>query len=98
MIMLLGSLDVRTNSSPLRSTSKLSVRKMSAGFESFSRNHAEHAFSVSRISRTFSRARRIFCPAFPILETENACSAWFRERSEEHTSELQSHLNLVCRL
>src|SRR5260370_14951246 len=22
----------------------------------------------------------------------------FRERSEEHTSELQSHLNLVCRL
>src|SRR5260370_32504878 len=24
--------------------------------------------------------------------------AHFRERSEEHTSELQSHLNLVCRL
>src|SRR5260370_21603001 len=23
---------------------------------------------------------------------------WYRERSEEHTSELQSHLNLVCRL
>src|SRR5438477_4672972 len=24
--------------------------------------------------------------------------AWMRERSEEHTSELQSHVNLVCRL
>src|SRR5260370_24539567 len=26
----------------------------------------------------------------------SVCPAW--ERSEEHTSELQSHLNLVCRL
>src|SRR5260370_8497641 len=25
-------------------------------------------------------------------------SAWYRLRSEVHTSELQSHLNLVCRL
>src|SRR5260370_13670739 len=25
-------------------------------------------------------------------------STWFKTRSEEHTSELQSHLNLVCRL
>src|SRR5260370_7899212 len=25
-------------------------------------------------------------------------SSWRRSRSEEHTSELQSHLNLVCRL
>src|SRR5260370_2679894 len=27
-----------------------------------------------------------------------AAPAWCRARSEEHTSELQSHLNLVCRL
>src|SRR5260370_19078853 len=27
-----------------------------------------------------------------------ALTAWLRRRSEEHTSELQSHLNLVCRL
>src|SRR5229473_3313385 len=66
MIMSLGSLDLRTNSSPLRSTSKLSVRNVAAGFESFSRNHAEHAFSVCRISRTLSRARRIFCPCLPL--------------------------------
>src|SRR5690242_21333903 len=32
----------------------------------------------------------------------SACMMWrwdeYRERSEEHTSELQSHVNLVCRL
>src|SRR5260370_5199522 len=28
----------------------------------------------------------------------SACAAPRRARSEEHTSELQSHLNLVCRL
>src|SRR5260370_11682294 len=27
-----------------------------------------------------------------------ACSSHLHSRSEEHTSELQSHLNLVCRL
>src|SRR4051812_49574710 len=27
-----------------------------------------------------------------------AHESWFRLRSEEHTSELQSHVNLVCRL
>src|SRR5260370_25873338 len=31
-----------------------------------------------------------------IFASENA--AIFKRRSEEHTSELQSHLNLVCRL
>src|SRR5690242_21001804 len=28
----------------------------------------------------------------------NTLSGFFRVRSEEHTSELQSHVNLVCRL
>src|SRR5260370_28877354 len=32
----------------------------------------------------------------PLLEVETSVSRRFR--SEEHTSELQSHLNLVCRL
>src|SRR5882762_88721 len=71
--MLLRSLDSRTNSSPWRSTSKLSVRKISAAFESFSRNHAEQAFSACRISRTLSRARRIFWPDFPIL-AKSSCT------------------------
>ncbi len=62
-----GSVDSWTNSSPLRSSSKPSVRNVSAGWTSFSRNHAEQAFSVCRISRTLSRARRIFCPVFPMV-------------------------------
>src|SRR5260370_15571819 len=33
----------------------------------------------------------------PLGATRIACSTW-TWRSEEHTSELQSHLNLVCRL
>src|SRR5260370_19572370 len=31
-------------------------------------------------------------------ETPDAAASAVRDRSEEHTSELQSHLNLVCRL
>src|SRR5207237_8263887 len=34
------------------------------------------------------------CGAFP----SRKCAPWGAGRSEEHTSELQSHLNLVCRL
>src|SRR5260370_15325874 len=57
----------RTYSCPLLHSTKLSVRKVAAGFASFSRNQSVQAFPVSRISRTFSRARRIFCPSFPIV-------------------------------
>src|SRR5260370_8998760 len=35
-------------------------------------------------------------PAY--ISTDTACQAAKLQRSEEHTSELQSHLNLVCRL
>src|SRR5260370_7038883 len=35
-------------------------------------------------------------PAYPVTSTANPADG--RWRSEEHTSELQSHLNLVCRL
>src|SRR5260370_16598758 len=56
-----------TYSCPWPSSVKLSVRKVAAGFASFSRNQAVQAFPVSRIQRTFSRARRIFCPSFPII-------------------------------
>src|SRR5690242_20863331 len=33
---------------------------------------------------------------FYFNSTLHCCTSWFR--SEEHTSELQSHVNLVCRL
>src|SRR5260370_24793928 len=37
-------------------------------------------------------------PAFAAAYAEPHANADFADRSEEHTSELQSHLNLVCRL
>src|SRR5437016_3884900 len=66
MVKLPGSFDCKTKSSAFPSKAKLSVRNVFAGFESFPRNQAEQAFSVCRISRTLSRARRIFWPGFPI--------------------------------
>src|SRR6267142_230025 len=65
MVMPPETFDSLTESSPLRSISKLSVRNVAAGFESFSRNHAEHTFSVCRISRTLSRAQN-FLPLFAL--------------------------------
>src|SRR5260370_17999828 len=51
---------------------------------------------------------RWFKPAFPmtgrlnrrpfLISSSNRLPSRKRKRSEEHTSELQSHLNLVCRL
>src|SRR5260370_32621009 len=37
-------------------------------------------------------------PAMPIEQVVDAAKLAGAHRSEEHTSELQSHLNLVCRL
>src|SRR5260370_8210525 len=34
----------------------------------------------------------------PVRRSDRTCRASSIRRSEEHTSELQSHLNLVCRL
>src|SRR5207237_1518320 len=42
-----------------------------------------------------SMSERVWMPVVDLQETENEVIV---SRSEEHTSELQSHLNLVCRL
>src|SRR4029434_11345523 len=42
--------------------------------------------------------RSCVCVCVPVCEYVNLCACVFSGRSEEHTSELQSHLNLVCRL
>src|SRR5260370_32749224 len=44
---------------------------------------------IPRIQSFFRRSRTLQVSTFPPSN---------KERSEEHTSELQSHLNLVCRL
>src|SRR5690242_20880978 len=38
------------------------------------------------------------CSLLPALNIASGCHPIVRSRSEEHTSELQSHVNLVCRL
>src|SRR5690242_21315444 len=47
----------------------------------------------------FRSSRRSFSPNFaPICRGRPRARALRQPRSEEHTSELQSHVNLVCRL
>src|SRR5260370_6120574 len=54
-------------------------------------------FSVSESAYEGQRGRFLVCARAQAMRQPNKaeCSA---PRSEEHTSELQSHLNLVCRL
>src|SRR5436190_4883441 len=40
----------------------------------------------------------IYYPNNGALQADTELQAWWKERSEEHTSELQSHSDLVCRL
>src|SRR6202041_3143663 len=45
-----------------------------------------------------SRMSKGTCAVRSSLGTSSVCNAASTSRSEEHTSELQSHVNLVCRL
>src|SRR5690242_21019301 len=65
----------------------------------------QHRASLEALLRPLLRAREATAPRAPLLvkiapdlsgadREDIACVA----RSEEHTSELQSHVNLVCRL
>src|SRR5260370_16220599 len=49
---------------------------------------------------TLFRSPKSCAPTFfsPDAILRRCCASTCRRRSEEHTSELQSHLNLVCRL
>src|SRR5438477_7445417 len=64
-------------------------------------------FPYTTLFRSLSRgvSRRVFgpyergkCECCAQSETERRGAALAQPRSEEHTSELQSHVNLVCRL
>src|SRR5260370_38747677 len=62
-------------------------------FRSFNTQHRE---SQARERRRFAEQR--VAEADTDLRRAEGAVKTFYERSEEHTSELQSHLNLVCRL
>src|SRR5690242_20918197 len=46
----------------------------------------------------FNPLSQVLQPCADIRNYEKSLSCWSEARSEEHTSELQSHVNLVCRL
>src|SRR5438093_5475445 len=50
------------------------------------------------IGAIFSGPRPCLCPPSPVGSTLRPTAAPYGSRSEEHTSELQSLTNLVCRL
>src|SRR5260370_28131052 len=56
-------------------------------------------FPYTTLFRSGYAPKRLMAPATPEMRPpDGATSAAATFRSEEHTSELQSHLNLVCRL
>src|SRR2546430_12622890 len=52
----------------------------------------------SQSHTTLSADRRSRSKSMPSPPPTAECARWRRRRSEEHTSELQSQSNLVCRL
>src|SRR5260370_32446537 len=59
-----------------------------------------HAIFIARSTRDSRVVYSTYClvPPIPMSLAKYLPPLFARDRSEEHTSELQSHLNLVCRL
>src|SRR5437773_6902763 len=45
-----------------------------------------------------SPLKKLYAAVVAPIAEKRTKGAWYRQRSEEHTSELQSHHDLVCRL
>src|SRR5260370_26194674 len=63
--------------------------------------HFAESYTQARLSgdsRALGLARLNLAESARLQGNLERASALLEERSEEHTSELQSHLNLVCRL
>src|SRR5438477_5491109 len=55
-------------------------------------------FPYTTLFRSDVTARRRSSPVAHSHRSTSMAGGWSAPRSEEHTSELQSHVNLVCRL
>src|SRR5688572_32733110 len=83
------------HSFPTRRSSDLSSSRNRGTFPSTSR----YIWVMPRITAPNSRLSEIFSLIWPDMATSGTFSPLSqRRRSEEHTSELQSQSNLVCRL
>src|SRR5438067_10228160 len=93
------------------SCSRVSVRRVARGFQTSQRCVSQterYARALSAITsrniRRLSRKKLTLLPSAWFQRTgisrirSPACCATLRVRSEEHTSELQSRFDLVCRL
>src|SRR5260370_20330251 len=58
----------------------------------------EHAVCLHAVQIYDRSKRNVSAIEFEVISPTTALRPRHRSRSEEHTSELQSHLNLVCRL
>src|SRR5207237_6458185 len=83
-----------------RSSDLLSAHLISPAPTASSFPRIPRALSPSTFSWWSRRSRPCSCPSTPNSPATRSClrSGLLVTRSEEHTSELQSHLNLVCRL
>src|SRR5437773_8801203 len=82
----------------------MSLRERNAGFRPAAFAAGGHLIvgSIRHSFHAFERVARVVTfPSRPSLRTrgcQSSCLSEFALRSEEHTSELQSHHDLVCRL
>src|SRR5690606_42157622 len=60
--------------------------------------YVSHFMSIVKRIRKFANLRIRESTFYPILFISFSATTFLRPRSEEHTSELQSRENLVCRL
>src|SRR5467141_4993976 len=94
--------DFECSSTALTAATRQEYRKAFMPLRNWSvERSAARATSVSMAWRRASQAARLSASSEESAEIARSfvsASAMLTCRSEEHTSELQSHLNLVCRL
>src|SRR5207237_10253806 len=83
---------------PTRRSSDLRVHRAIAGIDALDLARHEAIGDVARIGAAIFLRQGDADQAELAHLVEDLAIGLQRDRSEEHTSELQSHLNLVCRL
>src|SRR2546426_10177546 len=77
---------------------RLKGRRRAGRFGAGAAADFEQERRASRLGRFLSGTHELVAPVEPVRAERMVSAAPARQRSEEHTSELQSPCNLVCRL
>src|SRR5699024_12035842 len=86
------------NNEPIKSTAKIAVLLLSSSIGLTSTNSADVTISDSANISIAKWLSRYVTPPLTGVPTPGASDGSIPSRSEEHTSELQSRFDLVCRL